>query len=319
MKSGTRTNHPSDKLIGEVAWLYYVKGMTQGEVAKAKSLSRPTIINYLKLAKERGIVSVKLAPEHLRMNDLTEALKEKFGLTDVHIVPDDAETAGEVLRDVSEVAAHLLPDFLEPGDRLGVSWGETLSHMAELTPHWPMENLTVRQLIGSMANPMLITAESCTTEIARRLSALCINMNAPAVCSNIELANALRNEPIIQEQLSALKNCNKVVFSLSPCAPDTHVVHFKVATRSDIAAYEKQGAVCNLVGRFIDKNGDPVTGELDDRLFSVELADLRKMTGFLVVSGIHKAGATAAALKGGFVSKLVLDAGLANAIIDLEN
>lgn len=317
MKNGQRINHPSDRLVAEIAWLYYLKGFTQGDIAKQKSLSRPTIISYLKLAKERGIVNIKLAPEHLRINDLAAALNEKYNLVDVHVVPDDEGNAADLTVAVSEVAAHLLPSFLESGDTVGVSWGETISHVAEAVPYWPIKGLTVRQLIGSMANPLMITSESCTTEIARRLSAYCINMNAPAVCSNVALAKALREEPIIHEQLESLKSCNKAIFSLSPCTPETHVVQFKVATKSDIAAYRKMGAVCNLVGRFLDKDGNTVTGELDERLFSLQLEDLKKMTGFLVVSGAQrKCEATLAALRGGYVSHMVLDAELAQAILD---
>ncbi|MEP3277502.1 MAG: sugar-binding transcriptional regulator [Stappiaceae bacterium] len=315
MKSSQRLNHPSDKLVAEIAWLYYIKGLTQGDVAKQKSLSRPTVISYLKLARDRGIVNIKLAPEHLRLNDLTDSLKERFTLENVHVVPDIEGSARDQTIAVGEVAAHLLPDFLEPGDQLGVSWGETISHVADTTPHWPIKDLTVRQLIGSMANPLMITAESCTTEIARRMSAFCVNMNAPAVCSNIELANALREEPIINEQLASLKQCNKAIFSLSPCVPDTHVVHFKVATKPEIRTYQKQGAVCILVGRFLDAEGNIVSGELDDRLFSVKLSDLKKMTGFLVVSGRHKSQATLAALRGGYVQHLVLNTSLAEDIL----
>lgn len=314
MKNGQRLNHPSDKAVAETAWLYYVKGLTQGEVALKKSLSRPTVINHLKLARERGLVNIKLAPEHFRINDLSDTLKETFSLDQVHVVEEATETSKELTQAVSVVAAHLLPDFLESGDQLGVSWGETISYVAEAVPYWPIEDLTVRQLIGSMANPLLITSESCTTEIARRLSGFCINMNAPAVCSNVKLANALRREPIIQEQLASLKMCNKAIFSLSPCTSDNHVVHFKVATPKDIIEYRKKGAVCNLVGRFLDAAGNQVKGELDDRLFGVEAEDLHKMEALLVVSGTHKASATLSALRGGYVNSLVIDADLAQAI-----
>lgn len=316
-RNGVRGNHPSDKIVAEIAWLYYIKGLTQGEVGARKSMSRPTVINYLKLAKERGIVSIKLAPEHLRINELSSVLSETFQVDQVHVVPSTDADPKEMTRAVSEVAAHVLPQLLEEGDQLGVSWGETISYLAEMVPNWPIRDLTVRQLIGSMANPLIPTSESCTTEIARRLSGYCINMNAPAVCSNVALAKALKQEPIISEQLASLSLCNKTVFSLSPCTPDTHVVHFKVASKASMAAYRKRGAVCNIVGRFLDADGNPVRGELDERLFTVELAELRTMEGLLVVSGTHKAQAALAALRGGYVNNMVLDDGLANAILDL--
>jgi DNA-binding transcriptional regulator LsrR (DeoR family) len=168
-----------------------------------------------------------------------------------------------------------------------------------------------------MANPLVMTAESCTTEIARRLDAKCINLNAPAVCSNVRLANALRGEPIISQQMERLRECNKAVYSVSPCKPDTHVVRFKVATREELKMYEKGGAICNLAGRFLDAGGKSVKGDLDDRLFAVQLNDLRRMKGMLVVSGTHKAAPAVSVLRGGYVDCLVLDEKLAQAILKI--
>ncbi len=101
---------------------------------------------------------------------------------------------------------------------------------------------------GSLANSLLSTSESCTTEIARRLDAHCITFNAPAVVSSAALATALRAEPIIRDQLEGIRSCNKSVFSLSPCTPDTHVVQFKIATVEEVEDYRRRGAVGIIAG-----------------------------------------------------------------------
>lgn len=313
-----RHSAPTDDLVSEIAWRYYVKGMTQGEIASAKGLSRPTIISYLRIAKERGLVSIRLDPAFMRQNELAEAMRETFGLSSAHIVDGGDLKGSELTAAVAETGAHLLADFVEKDDQLGVSWGQTISMLAEAVPFVPVEGLVVRQLIGSMANPVLNTSESCTTEIARRLSGVCINMNAPAVCSAKATADALRCEPIIAEQLTNLSRCTKAVFSLSPCTPDTHAVQFQVMKPDDITDYVARGAVCILAGRFLDGQGNIVTGELDDRLFAVQLADLVKMQGLLVVAGRDKAQAARAALIGGYGSQAVMDTALAERILALS-
>jgi DNA-binding transcriptional regulator LsrR (DeoR family) len=312
-----RVNQVADGLIAEIAWLYHIKGLTQGEIAKKKELSRPTVISYLKLAKSRGIVSIKLDPLHGRVNELADQIRERFNIKTAYVVADHQQSDLETLEAVCEFAAHALPDFLDPNDQLGVSWGETLSIMANMVPFAPIPGLVVRQLIGSMANPLVMTAESCTTEIARRLDGKCVNLNAPAVCSNVKLAEALRNEHIISQQLERLRDCNKAVYSVSPCTLDTHVVRFKVSTREELKAYERRGAVCNLAGRFLDAGGNAVKGELDDRLLSVQLSDLRRMKGMLVVSGTHKATPAVSVLSGGYADCIVLDEKLAKAMLKI--
>jgi deoxyribonucleoside regulator len=306
--------HPSENLISSIAWLYHVKGLTQDDISRRERLSRPTVVSYLRLAEQRGIVSVKLDPLHAARHETAEQLREMFKLDAAHVVAIERGSE-ETLQSVCSMAAHLLPDFLVKGDQLGVSWGKTLAVLAEHVPLWPVKGLVVRQLIGSMANPLVVTAERCTMDIARKLGGECINMNAPAICSTPALARELRKEPIIAEQLANLKTCNKVVFSVSPCTPDTHVVQFKVATLKEIAAYKKRGAVCTLVGRFLDIEGAVVKGEIDDRLMAVSLDDLLGMKGFLVASGKEKALAVLAALRGGYVKRLAVDAALAQLVV----
>lgn len=312
----SRINHPSDSVVAEAAWLYYVKNLTQGEIAKQLGVSRPTVISYLRLAKERQIVCVKITGDHFRLNALADGLRSRFGLSGALVVPDEGLEGEALTRIVCEAAAQALPDFVVPGDELGVSWGQTVWFVSENVPHWPVENLTVRQLIGSIANPLLPTCESCSTEIARRLSAACVNLNAPAVCSSVELARMLKAEPIIAEQLANLRRCTKAIYSLSPCTPDTHVVQFHIATEADIANYVAHGAVGIIAGRFIDRKGAPVLGPLDERLFGADHDVLRRATGFLVVSGLPKLDPTLAALRGGYVDHIVVDAVLAQAILD---
>ena len=69
-----RSQHPSNKIVAEVAWMYYVKNLNQGEIADALSLSRPTVISYLKLAKERNIVCIQVAPS------ISAASSSSFGI-----------------------------------------------------------------------------------------------------------------------------------------------------------------------------------------------------------------------------------------------
>ncbi|HEY0213528.1 MAG TPA: sugar-binding domain-containing protein [Paenirhodobacter sp.] len=310
-----RGSSPSDRIIAEAAWLYYIKNLTQGEIAARLGLSRPTVISYLKQAKERQIVSVRLTGDHLRINDLAEGLMERFGIEAAYVVPENDLGAAMVMHEVCVAAGQILADFLEAGDQLGVSWGRTVSDVAENMPYWPVADLTVRQLIGSMANPLLPTSERCSTEIAHRLSALCINLNAPAVCSSSALAEMLRSEAIIAQQLDLLGQCNKAIYSVSPCTPDTHVVKFKIATEGDVADYRRNGAVGIIAGRFVDAQGGAVLGPLDGRLIGADHRALRGMKGLLVVTGMDKLHAATAALRGGYVCRLVLDAPLAAAIL----
>ncbi|WP_370312807.1 sugar-binding domain-containing protein [Sagittula sp.] len=147
--------------------------------------------------------------------------------------------------------------------------------------------------------------------MARRLSAQCINLNAPAVCSDAGLAAQLRAEPIIAQQLDRRLDCNKAIHSLSPCTFDTHVVQFNLATEADISDYRAKGALGIIAGRFIDTEGAPVLGDLDRRMIGADQQILRGMEGLLVVPGRPKLEAIRAALRGGYADHVVIDTALA--------
>ncbi|CAI2534336.1 Deoxyribonucleoside regulator [Serratia proteamaculans] len=282
-------------------------------------LSRPTVINYLRLAKAREIVSVRLSGDHFRLNDLADRLTQHFNLDEVNVIPGEGLSDESRLQEVCEAAAHILLNFVQPGDQLGVSWGSTLSLISDSVPFWSVENLTIRQLIGAMSNPLLPTAERCSIEIAHRLNAQCINLNVPAVCSSSALAAMLRAEPIIADQLSQLKNCNKAIFTVSPATRDGHVTQFNIVTEQEAERYITNGAAGIIAGRFINAEGEPMIGDVDARLMGIELTHLRQMSGLLVVSGQEKLSAVIATLKGGFANHLVLDSLLAEAILAQQN
>ena len=207
---------------------------------------------------------------------------------------------------VARGAAEWLPGLLQPGDRLGVAWGRTVFEVAEALEQAQTTDVTVSQLVGSMATPYGFTAEICSAHMAQRLGARCINLHAPAVLSDPELAARLRAEPIIRDQIDALSHCNKAIFAAGSCTHDSHVVGSGVASHSDLDWYVQQGAVGVLCGRFIDASGRSIPGALDDRMIGVELDKLLGLDmGLLVSVGTDKVRPMLAAIAGGYVTHVV--------------
>src|SRR5579872_1353571 len=48
------------------AWLYYEERMTQEEVAEQLGVSRASVVNFLQEARDRSIVTIAVASEHLQ-------------------------------------------------------------------------------------------------------------------------------------------------------------------------------------------------------------------------------------------------------------
>ena len=295
-----------ESIVIEAAWMYYHDGLNQNEIAKNLQVSRATVVNYLQEARERGYIRISLAPEVFTSHQLAQELREQFNLQAAYVVPDGVGDGDKSLLRVARGAAEWLPNLLNPGDRLGVAWGRTVYEVAEAIAKTKIRDVTVSQLVGSMATPYGFTAEICSARLAQNLGAKCINLHAPAVLSDPELAARLRDEPIIRAQLESLGQCNKAIFAAGSCGPDSHVVSSGVASKRDLDWYINQGATGVLCGRFINAQGAPIPGELDDRMIGVTLDELQGLTvGLLVSEGRDKIIPMLSAIAGGYVTHLV--------------
>jgi len=295
-----------ESIVIEAAWLYYHDGLNQTDIAAQLGVSRATVVNYLQEAKERGFIRISLAPKAFTTHRLAQEMREKFGLTAAYVVPDGAGSEENALLRVARGAAEWLPSLLAPGDRLGVSWGRTVFEVAEAMAQTQTEDITVSQLVGSMATPYGFTAEICSAHLAQRLGAKVINLHAPAVLSDPDLAARLRAEPIIRDQIESLSHCNKAIFAAGSVDHSSHIVSSGVASHSDLDWYIGQGASGVLCGRFIDTAGRSIPGELDDRMIGVELDKLIGLDmGLLVSVGTDKVRPMLAAIAGGYVTHVV--------------
>lgn len=305
----------------EAAWLYYHDGLNQNDIAERMRISRASVVNYLNEARNRGWVRVHMDSDVFKGHRLAEELCAAYGLTEAMVVPDDPVdphgAAASVAR-VTRAAADWLPRLLEPGDRLGVSWGATVYQMAQQVPNTPVPELSVIQLLGSRPAALGFAAEACTAILAQRLGGECINFHAPLVLSNKALRDALCDEPVVRHQLEALSTCNKTVLACGTCDADAHVVRSGILSPEEIAEYRAKGAVGVICGRLIDGQGKPVVSTVEERMIGVSLDQMRgKEMALLVVAGPGRARPARAAMKGGFVTHLATSTRVAEELLEM--
>lgn len=305
-----------ENIVIQVAWMYYQDGYNQRDIAESLGISRATVVNYLQEARERGLIRITMASPAFTSHRLALELTAEFGLAGAFVVPDEGANLEDAFLRVVKGAALWLPELLSPGDRLGVAWGRTVYELAELVESQPFEDLTVLQLVGSMATPYGFTTEACSTLLAQRLGAACLNLHAPAILSRAALAADLREEPILKHQLGQLETVNKLLFSAGTACIDSHIVLSGLATHEDLAWYAAQGAAGVICGRFIDNAGQQIPGPMDERMIGIPLPHLVGLEmGILVTPGLDKVAATRAAIRGGYVTHLVTGTSVAEALL----
>ena len=188
---------------------------------------------------------------------------------------------------VTRTAADWLPRLLSPGDRLGVSWGETVYQMAQQMIQTPIEYLTVVQLLESRPAALGFAAEACTTIVAQKLGGLSINLHVPLLLSSRELRDTLSEEPVVAAQLAALANCNKTVLACGKCDEEAHIVKTGLIGHDSVSKYTKAGAAGVVCGQLIDAQGAPIPAAFEDRMIGVSLDQMRGKDMALLVAAGH--------------------------------
>ncbi len=298
------------------AWLYYHDGLNQADVAEIIGVSRATVVNYLQEARDRGIVRVVLAPDREAPIDLAYRVKERFGLERCLVIPDDGGRTDPSWR-IGSAGGRVLSASLVPGDIVGVAWGRTVLALSQTIPELSdVSNVSVVQIAGSMLATYELSPELCTSNIAARIGARCVNLHAPALISRPEVRELILREPAIVEQLRIIAACTRVVFSVAGVEPGSTILHSGLISATEIKPYIKNAAVGVVAGRFIDRNGTPVNGSLDERFIGIALPDLKRIPDRLCVAGgPQKTVVLRAALVGGYVTTLVTDERTARALM----
>jgi DNA-binding transcriptional regulator LsrR (DeoR family) len=308
-------NAPSLEPMLSAAWLYYEDQLTQSDIAEVLGVSRASVINYLHEARRLGVVKITLDSEHFTAMRLAQRLSQQFGLARCIVIPDDQGRRPTDVR-LGEAGAQLLSTLVAPGDMLGVSWGRTVLALSKAIAPQRVPDLSVIQITGSMLATFEFSPELCSSNIADRFGARCINLHAPALVSRAEIRELLYQEPALIPQLEMLKTCTKIVFGLGHVGPDSTIFASGAVTREAIQPYLAQGAVGVIAGRYFNADGQAIKGPLDDRMIGMTLDEIDRIPMRICVSGgVAKAPAIRAALQGGHATILVTDELAAQALV----
>ncbi len=308
-----RISGGEEAILSNVALLYYGEGLTQSEIARRLRVSRATVVNMLRECRERGIVEIRVDGKRLKLSNLSRGLREAYGLSDVYIASDDSKpgephSRQSALAHVGRVASIAMLDLVEPGDIVGVAWGETIRAVSEAMPRNRVPDVTIRQMIGSMITDRVPTSESCAIRIANMIEATCYTLHSPAILASASLAETFRSEPTIHQQLDRLKSLDLTVASIGNLDDETHLRASGMASSDEIRRARDTGARGVLCCRFIDADGQHMPLPPDDRIIAAGVDDLKRARKKLhVVCGEDRLEAVRAALAGNLVTHLCVD------------
>jgi DNA-binding transcriptional regulator LsrR (DeoR family) len=311
-------SRPDFYLLSKVSTLYYLRGLTQQEIADRLHISRPKVSRLLQEALTQNIVRISIAaPRGLHL-ELEAELESRFELTEALVVDVEPGPRESIYRQIGTGASAYLARTLQPGEAIGLGWGTTLDAMVQATSPIQTEGVRIVQTLGGVGPPESgAYAADLVRRLADLLGASAVLLPAPGIVGTVSARNVLRQDPHVQMALQQYDSLDAVIIGIGSLKASPILQNGHYLPPETIAELEAAGAIGHIALRFFDAEGRLVHTSLDDRTLSITPAQLHAAKRVVAVAGgPDKISALFAALKGDFIDVLITDQFTAEALLD---
>lgn len=305
-------------LMVRVAELYYLRDLTQQEIANRLGCSRPTVSRLLRRSRVTGLVRIDVISPDGPSIQLARELERAFHLREALVVPTSGESAIATQQAIARAAAGYLERLLKGGERIGISWGTTLAAVVDQVNRRRLDTMVV-PLVGGLGQ---VTPDIHANELARRLAVAYDGrvqlLHAPAVVANQSVRDALLSDRRIRKVLDLARTVEVALVGIGALVRSSTLIQSGYFTANDLAMLRRRGAVGDICTRAFTAEGAPADRRLETRIIAVDLASLRRVPVVIgVAGGGEKAAAILGAMRGGLVKVLVTDEAAARTILDM--
>lgn len=297
--------------------LYFERGLSQAEVAAAMGLSRPTVAKLLQRGKDAGFVTIEIHDPREASSELAARLEERFGLAGARVVHTVAAGESELLDDLGRAGADLLESLVRDGMSVGVSWGRTMNAIAAHLRRTIRRDVEIVQLKGGSAESASATKDfEVMRSFCEAFNATARYLPLPVIFEDVRTLRIVEADPHISAILEAGRRVDLAVFTVGGVARDTLRLSHGHLDEDEIDVLVER-AVGDACSRFFTVSGGIAAPDIDERTAGISLADLTtRPTRVLVAGGPKKARALTTAMGMGLAMHLVVDQGLALALLN---
>jgi len=304
-------------IAARAAWMYYVAGKTQHQIAEALAVSRPVVQRLIALAVDKQLVRVRIEHRVADCLSLADAISKRFGLSLCEVIPCDDDQDEDLKKKLAVASADVLERFLisETPIVVNVSSGRTLKAAAiELSSILRPQHRLV-SMVGTIAQDGSSNPYDVATLISEKIACKRFLMPAPLMADTEEESRHWCSHRLYQvvERLSA--NADVSFIGIGHVGPDCPQEADGFINRAEVEDLMSRGAVGELLGRSIDASGKTVDAPCQRRLTSIHLQSPPRTPTIGFAGGTLKHAAVLAALKGGWLTGLVTDERCAQAVL----
>jgi DNA-binding transcriptional regulator LsrR (DeoR family) len=280
-----------------IAWMYYVEGLTQNEIADKLGIGRVTVVRNINEALKQREVKIWIEGDIAECLELEGELKSAFGFRDAVVVPEPSNPAFTA-KSIGLAAGMYTSENMTDDMSIGVGWGATLYEALQALAPREYENVQVISLLGGIVQARRFNPSEFAWQFANMVGADCYLLAAPAVVDSPETKEALIERCGLNDVLRRAERLDMALLSVGYMSPDSTVFRFGFLSDEDRTSLIRLGAVGDLLYNFYDRNGEIVDHPINRRVISMPIDKLRDVPKRVIASGgMEKVDALLGAIK----------------------
>ena len=305
-------------LAARAAWLYYVSGNTQEEIAAKLNLSRPGAQRLIALAMDEGFVKVRINHPIAACMALAQDLRKRFDLTFCDVVPTDPDGPDEDLKSLAIAGSHQLEKFISRDQRIVIALGtgRTLRAAVDAMVKIDRPQHAFVSLAGNVARDGSTNPYDAVMHLTDKTGGKCFLLPAPVVADSAHHRDELVNQRLYRVVQEMATTADVAFIGIGRVAHDAPLHKDGFITDDEVDELLQEGAVGEMLGWTLDQNGALVPFSLNRRIASLALPSPPLHPTIAIAGGAVKARAILAVLNGRWLTGLITDEAAAKTILD---
>jgi DNA-binding transcriptional regulator LsrR (DeoR family) len=295
-----------EQLQVRIAWHYYVEGLTQKEIAEKLGVNRVRVNRLLAASRASRLVQVQINSRLSTCVTLEQQLIQRFCLQEVIVVPssDDPDLIQE---SIGFATGNWISDNISQIRSIGIGWGRTLRLSLRSIRGNSMPDLSVVSLLGSLTRGDGTNTFEIAYRFADIFDAQRHYLAAPVFASSRELRDSILAEDELRMVIDRAKNVDTALLSVGDLSMKSLMVRL-TPVKDHIRDLQRAGAVGDILGHFLDRDGKVIDHPLNQRVIGLEFADLGHIDRVVLASGgMHKLDILRAVLQRKLIHVLIVD------------
>ena len=266
------------------AWLYFIEGMTQAEVAAKLGVNRIMITRLLSEARRRGEVIIRIESPIADLIELQNRLEDRFGLGRAIVAPCEDES-DDPTTVIASAAGAYVSEMMRPNMTVGVGWGRTLHTMLPFVEGRSLEGVRVVSLLGGIAQARRFNPAEFAWQFAEMFNAEGYLISAPAIVDSMNTKHALLEHCGLDQILQMAEACDVALLSCGGISSLTTSYRLGHVSEAERLSMIDAGAVGDVLYNFRDAKGMTVDHPVNDRSISLSMERLKRVPEKVLISG----------------------------------